>query len=226
MKNNILEVESHTVAHHKLASEHREMNNAEFEALKLDIEQNGQLIPVILYKGKLVDGRHRQRALIELGIHDMKAISLPGNMSLNDVRNKVIGTEMRRNDNVMQKSIRALKWMNEESGRTQSDAAIKFGIDQSYVSQAKKLLDMLGSNILDKMYKNGYLMIDGKKIRTMKTIIKIMSKIRENEPSPQEPISEPVKSTFEILHSLFETGDMVSISQIESYAKKLRMKEV
>ncbi|WP_081057895.1 ParB N-terminal domain-containing protein [Burkholderia vietnamiensis] len=40
----------------------------EFEALKEDIRQNGQQVPISLYHNKVVDGRNRLRACRELGI--------------------------------------------------------------------------------------------------------------------------------------------------------------
>ena len=220
MKEETIElVEAIKIPHHKLASEHREMSDKEFESLKLDIESNGQIMPVILYKGKLVDGRHRQRALIELGVHNMKAIRLAGNISLNDVRAKVMGTEVRRSDNIMQKAIRALVWMNEETGRTQQEAGTKFGIDRAYVAHAKKLLDALGKNTLDLAYRQGYLMVSGKKVSTMKTIIKMLS-TKESEPTVKGALDDNVKEVFDTINYLTDKGDTISLTQIMTYAKK------
>ncbi len=224
MTDKIYVVNTEDIEHHRLASEHRVMNQQEFEALKLDIETNGQLVPVILYKNKLVDGRHRQKALLDLGIKDMKAILLPGNISLEDVRSKVMGTEIRRSDNIMQKSIRAYKWIIEKDKRTQQEAAVKFGINQSYISQAKKLFEMLGKDTFEQMYANGYLMINGKKVSTMKSIIKYMS-TEEEEPKEYEPTSEMVKTLFQSIQAMHKRGDIVGIAQIEAYARKLRLKE-
>jgi hypothetical protein len=39
-----------------------------FEELKKDIVKNGQLVPVVLREGSILDGRHRYRACMELGI--------------------------------------------------------------------------------------------------------------------------------------------------------------
>ncbi len=39
-----------------------------FEELKKDIKQRGQLVPITLRDGKILDGRHRHRACIELGL--------------------------------------------------------------------------------------------------------------------------------------------------------------
>ena len=224
LKQEIFLLQPEKVPHHPIASLHREMSDAEFESLKLDIELNGQLLPIITYKGKLVDGRHRQRALIELGIHDMLCISLPNNTSLEDVRSKVLGTEMRRTDNVAQKAIRAMRWMNESTGRTQADAGIKFAVSRSRVSEANKLLNMIGSDNIDKLYSKGYLIFDGKQYTQLSHIIKHIS-TDEQLPDDKEPTSEAVSHVFERLQSMFKSDDIVGIAQIEAYAKNLRSRK-
>ena len=209
------------LSHHPIASLHREMSNMEFESLKLDIELNGQLIPALTYKGKLVDGRHRQKALIELGIHDMKCIALPGNISLNTVKEKVLGTEIRRQDTVAQKAIRAYNWLLDTTGVTQQDAAVKFGITQSRISEAKKLYNLIGKRDFDKLYKQGYLFIGGQNHSQMSLIIKLLNTdtIKQTEPLL---ISESVQGVSDILMRLKREGDIVGITQIESIAKRIR----
>lgn len=44
------------------------MGLAEFEGLKADIEANGQIEPIVTYKGQIIDGRNRFKACEELGI--------------------------------------------------------------------------------------------------------------------------------------------------------------
>ena len=39
-----------------------------FDELQKDIEAKGQLVPIILREGKILDGRHRHQACVELGI--------------------------------------------------------------------------------------------------------------------------------------------------------------
>lgn len=39
-----------------------------FLELKQDIQKNGQLVPILLREGKVLDGRHRLKACVELGI--------------------------------------------------------------------------------------------------------------------------------------------------------------
>jgi len=44
------------------------MSDEDFAQLKADIEQNGQKMPILVYRNKIVDGRERLRACRELGI--------------------------------------------------------------------------------------------------------------------------------------------------------------
>jgi N6-adenosine-specific RNA methylase IME4/ParB-like chromosome segregation protein Spo0J len=61
-------ITSNGVAVHPAADLFPLMDAASFQQLKQDIAEHGQLEPVIFYRGKLLDGRHRWRACHELGI--------------------------------------------------------------------------------------------------------------------------------------------------------------
>jgi ParB-like chromosome segregation protein Spo0J len=47
---------------HSLTETHPVMSIEQYEAFKADIAKNGQMQPVIAYRDKIVDGRHRLRA--------------------------------------------------------------------------------------------------------------------------------------------------------------------
>ncbi|HPZ75109.1 MAG TPA: DNA methyltransferase [Candidatus Pacearchaeota archaeon] len=53
---------------HEYAKLFPPMSNEEFEELVEDIKQNGQLEPIILHEGKILDGRNRYNACLKLGI--------------------------------------------------------------------------------------------------------------------------------------------------------------
>ncbi len=53
---------------HPAATLFPEMSASEFASLKADIEANGLLTPVTLWRGQIVDGRHRSHACDELGV--------------------------------------------------------------------------------------------------------------------------------------------------------------
>ena len=54
--------------YHKFANLFSLIEGDEFEQLKQDIQKNGQLEPVWLYEGQILDGRNRYRACASLGI--------------------------------------------------------------------------------------------------------------------------------------------------------------
>ena len=53
---------------HALADIPPSMSEAQFAALRDDIKANGLLTPIVMFEGKVLDGRHRLRACQELGI--------------------------------------------------------------------------------------------------------------------------------------------------------------
>ncbi len=53
---------------HPLSSAFPDLNDEDFQALKLSIKQNGQREKIVTFEGKILDGWHRHKACIELGI--------------------------------------------------------------------------------------------------------------------------------------------------------------
>jgi len=54
--------------HHPLAGKFPMTSEAQYEALKRDLQENGQQEPIYLFEGKILDGRNRYRACLELGL--------------------------------------------------------------------------------------------------------------------------------------------------------------
>ena len=192
---------------HRLAHEHRLMNELEFEALKNSIQDDGQIVDIILYKGKIVDGRHRVRALIELGEETVKVSNLPGNISLAEVRSKVMSTEMRRADNAMQKAIRGYKDIINGNGLTQSETAVKFGVSRDKISQAKKLHAKLGIEFLEDLYHAGYVMLGDRRLTQLRDIIKHYE-IKPVKPRDYEAPTERLANIYTLLKEIAENGGM------------------
>jgi N6-adenosine-specific RNA methylase IME4 len=65
---------------HEVARIFPMMGDEDYNALKLDIVDNGLLEPILTYQGKILDGRNRYRACVELGI-EPKFQSWDGNGS-------------------------------------------------------------------------------------------------------------------------------------------------
>lgn len=56
---------------HPLASLFPEMDLFAYAALKADIALNGQREPIVVHEGQIIDGRHRLRACLDLGIEPL-----------------------------------------------------------------------------------------------------------------------------------------------------------
>lgn len=63
---------------HPAATIFPEMSAAEIDALALDIAAHGLRDPIVIYDGKVLDGRHRQRACAEAGV-DPRYVEWDGN---------------------------------------------------------------------------------------------------------------------------------------------------
>lgn len=63
------------------------MSNNRYEALKLDIESKGQKQEILLRNNKIIDGRHRYKACIELGIEPI--VKELGNISDEEVIDEI-----------------------------------------------------------------------------------------------------------------------------------------
>ena len=129
-----------TVSLHELTKTHPVMTTEQFTALKNDIAANGQKVPVLLYRGKIVDGRHRYKALTQLGRDTILANSLPNNMTLQEVKSEVESTELRRHQTPTQLAIKAYRMY--ESGILQAEALAKTGASKGNLSYVTQLIKM------------------------------------------------------------------------------------
>ncbi len=121
------------------------MSEAEFQALKADIDQYGQREPVWLYEGKVIDGRHRVRACDELGrqprteVYDgFDAVAFVVSLNLH-----------RRHLSESQRSLVGAKIANLSHGQkradtaiavTQSDASAQLNVSEDSIQRAKKVI--------------------------------------------------------------------------------------
>jgi site-specific DNA-methyltransferase (adenine-specific) len=79
----------------------------EFAAFVASIEANGQLSPVVLFKGKVLDGRHRDAAMVKLG-RETRTVEFDGKTEA-DAFNYVWGQSHRRTLSTSQKVFAMVK---------------------------------------------------------------------------------------------------------------------
>ena len=123
-------------------------SEAQYLATRDSIDKLGQLEPILMLNGQCVDGRHRVKVAIELGIM-VRCADLDPNSSEEDI-------VVRCNTNVMsgrdysgaQKAIQALKLVNEYNMLT-STAAKFMKIDRRLVSYASTIKGLGRQDLLD-----------------------------------------------------------------------------
>ena len=96
--------EQPSLTFHKFADLWPPMSKDEYQELLSDIKAHGLQKPITLYQGKILDGRNRYRALLELGIEDqIKTVAFEGDDTM--ALNYVISSNIRRNLTASQKAI-------------------------------------------------------------------------------------------------------------------------
>ncbi len=130
------------------------MNDEQYQALKRDIEMNGQIDPVTVYRGKIIDGRHRWLILQELGIETILVEKLPNNTTIAEIRRLVRSRETRRHESASQLAISAYKYILTSTDKvSQTEAADMFGTNAKRIGEAKKIAEMYGrTDILDLLF--------------------------------------------------------------------------
>lgn len=108
-------------------------------ALEDDIRANGQLHPIKLYRGRIVDGRCRTLACLELGVQPA-TVNLSNNMTLDEVATYVKSENTRRNLNIAQKAIIAAKAAAANPNINYKDACVTWGIKANDFYAGKYIL--------------------------------------------------------------------------------------
>ncbi len=136
---------------HNLCFMHPSMGDDQFQSLKDSLNLIGQQQPVITYRGKIIDGRHRMRALKELNIELAHAVELPRNTKIGDVESFVKGSETRRHQTKTQMACHAYLVLidNKSNISTASQAAIEYGVSKTDVSYCKTIAENVGINVVE-----------------------------------------------------------------------------
>lgn len=126
---------------HSLAQDNPMMDTIQLEALAGSISSIGQQEPIKIYRGKVVDGRNRLKALDMLGINSVKFKSLPHKTSVDELKKIVSGTETRRHQSKTQLAIKAYR-LSINSGVSQAKAAALIGVSTKLVENASSVFNI------------------------------------------------------------------------------------
>jgi len=209
---------------HSIANILPKMTENEYISLKESIKNNGQLVPVYLYRGKLVDGRHRLKALSELGSNVIKYTKLPNNWTLEQVKEFILGTEQRRHETKAQLAIRAY-FDYKKNGGSQQEIATKYGIDRTDISRAKKIEEKLGTDMLKKLLNERKVKLsNGRYYSNLKSIVSFINKLElktKEFKTNEEPPTKLAKEAEDVLNKAFNIGDLDTILHVIKTSKKL-----
>lgn len=115
------------------------MQEDEYQALKEDIRKNGLREPIKLYMGKIIDGRNRYRAMVELGLPPM---AIDVTVAVEDPMQYVISHNLhRRHLSKSQIACIAVDAMIERGEGDYTLASIVFGVSDRYIQRAKAIKD-------------------------------------------------------------------------------------
>jgi hypothetical protein len=172
---------------HSLATITPQMTDIQYDALKEDLQINGQLEPITLYKGKVVDGRHRVQAMTELKMDTINTTALPESMTIADVRQVVLSKEKRRHQTPTQLAIMAyseyLRQRSKGGKVSQGELAKVFGTNRMMMSRVSKLDKLVPQEIMELLFNGHKITIskDGKVFTTdsLNSLINYYERITE-----------------------------------------------
>lgn len=174
------EVKLNDIGLHKITETHPVMTPEQFDALKNDIKINGQLQPAIVYRGKIVDGRHRYRALTELGAETIKINRLQNNLKLEEVTNLVNSTEMRRHQSPTQLAIKGYR-LYKLGNLTQKDIPSRVGCSLTNLKAVIALESFGRVDIIELLESGGKMNVsrDGRFSKMTDSLLAIVGFIKE-----------------------------------------------
>lgn len=127
-----------TIEHSYIANMIRMHNDTEYKALLSDIRDNGQRDPIEVWKGKVIDGRNRQRVCAELCI-GVNVVYLPDSMTELEVTKRAISSNKRRKDTATDRAVQALNLLLSNTGWTYGTVVASCNTSRGLVHKAKYL---------------------------------------------------------------------------------------
>lgn len=146
-----------TLEIHPLAEQFPEMLEQEFEALVASIETDGLKEPLLLFEGKVLDGRHRYRACLQLGIEpgtrpfkgtqeEAESLSIAQNLS----RRHLTASQKAMLIAMHGLAAKPKSSPSESAGkRSIRDAAKHFGVNHMMIYKAFNLLELSSDSAQD-----------------------------------------------------------------------------
>ena len=136
---------------HGLTEMQRLHTDAEREQMRLSFIERGQLVPAVMYRGKLVDGRHRLWTALDLSLDYLLVIKLDYNLTLDEVEQMVIDIQGGRQLTPSEKAIQAYMLM-QKYNLSMREAAKKCASSKTLISKVKFIVEILGLQKVKDLY--------------------------------------------------------------------------
>ena len=148
------------------------MGKDEMAALIDSLKTKGQLEPITLYRGKVIDGRNRLKALEALGEKNIKVVKLLQNPTLEAVLQVVLDKEVRRKQSKTQLGISALLAIQSGKLENKSVASRAMGISTKQILKAEEVQALVTPEVFKALHDGDlYLKLDGKTTSSFVAII-------------------------------------------------------
>ena len=160
----------------------------EMQSLISDIKKNGQLQDIVLYKGKIIDGRRRATACDKIGI-DPKTKEIDPNLSEDEVMEMVLSLNNRRNLSPAQKAMIAAIQVSvnahQRAGYTKATEYAKYawGVPKSTYDLARYVLKY-DPKTSERIFETGFGIVIHGRPETLKSAYKRLKwaeKIKKND---------------------------------------------
>jgi hypothetical protein len=127
---------------HPLADLVPSMRDSEYEDLKADIKANGLLMPIVLFEGKVLDGRHRLRACRAV---DVEPRFTEGTDWIGDPAGFVLSANLhRRHLTAEQKRDLIAKLLKAQPEKSDRQIGKQVGVHHTTISTARKAAEARG----------------------------------------------------------------------------------
>ena len=215
---------------HNLANMNPMQSADDFLSLKYSISQIGQQDPIVLFKGKVVDGRNRCLALKELYTETeeekyklVKFKKLPTTLSLGELEEIIIGKDVRRHKTSVQKAVQALNYyeIKKSIGETigMRESAKKFGVTQGTVSKILSLRKVAGEAVVQKLFNGDSINIlkakaDGTVYQIKSTSPDAIRKHYEGMLKPEENKEQSIDA-LEMAYAQLKVTELLSVMSFD-----------
>jgi len=158
----------------KISVFNREQTDAEYSKTLESIKKLGQIDPIYMDNGYCIDGRHRYKALLEIGSNKIKAIDINPDIKIASKlelcnRDLISGRDL----NTSQLTIQAYKY-GKLAGMFKKDMSITFGVSLKNLTCAAEI-ERYMPNAYSSLIETGKAQVEGKFTQSLQVIYRYIN---------------------------------------------------